>query len=432
LILIPGTLGSRLYNIDTGEIAWGNFSATVSELRDDLALPIGRGELVDNVDRLRAYRVLDRAEIMLSEGSGEVRFYAEIIDHLAATLGYRPAYGKRFFPGQDLFVFFYDWRRSNVEAAVQLAEFIQSIRRDLAAPGMKFTFLAVSNGGMIARYYLRYGGVDVITGQRRGSPLDSPTMVGLRDCDRLICLGTPQRGTVDALNLLHEGYSPNLLARRYPPETIFSMPSAFELLPEPGDKVFAGSGGETLDLDLWDAAMWESHGLSVFNPSEQDRLRNYIALHAGKGDDRQAMFAAEMDRRRAHLRQVLHHAALFREAISGPPELQTDVILGVGTPTMARAGMVQDDDEWRLYFRPRLPTDRYDPMAEAMYATGDGIVTRRSGLGLAAPDSAPEALAHGEAFRAALHTVQFTPFQHRTMFEDEVLKLALAETLSRP
>lgn len=429
VILIPGTLGSRLYNVDTGEIAWGSFAATVSDLTDDLALPINRPRLADNVDRLRAYRVLDHAEVLLSEGSGEVSFYAEIIDHLSSTLGYRPAYGKRFFAGQDLFVFFYDWRRSNVEAAVQLAEFIASIRRDLGAPGMKFTFLAVSNGGLIARYYLRYGGADVVSS---GGAVPAPTMAGLKDCARLICLGTPQRGSVDALNLLHEGYSPNPLARRYPPDTIFSLPSVFELLPEPGEMVFVGSGGETLEPDLWDPAVWESHGLSVFNASEQDRLRNRIALQAGKGDDRESMFRNEMERRSAFLRLVLAHARRFRVAIDGPVEAPTDVILGVGTPTLARTGMVQDDDEWILHFRPRVPWDRYDPMADAMYSTGDGIVTRRSGLGLAGPDSPPAMAARGEAFRANLRTVQFTPFKHRTMFDDEVLALALAEALSHP
>ncbi len=431
VILIPGTLGSRLFNMDNGEIAWGNFSATVSDLKDDLALPIDHARIADNVDRLRAYRVLDRAEILLNEGRGEVSFYAEIIDHLATTLGYRPAYGKRFYRGQDLFVFFYDWRRSNVEAAAQLADFIASIRHDLDAPDMKFTFVGVSNGGLIARYYLRYGARDVVSDQAAGAPMVR-SMTGLSDCSRLICLGTPQLGTLDALNLIHDGYSPNLLARRYPPETIFSMPAAFELLPEPGQKVFVGRGGETLDIDLWDERAWETYGLSVFAQSEQDRLKNNIALNADKGDDRRAIFETLMQQRRDYLRRVLAHARRFRAAIEGPPEVPTDVMLGVRTPTLARVGLVQDGDEWQLLFRPRVPWGRYDPMAEAMFAAGDGIVTRRSGLGLPIAQSSADLIAAGQTFRRAIRTVQFTPFEHRTMFEDEVLRLALAEALSEP
>lgn len=431
VILIPGTLGSRLFNLDTGEIAWGNFSATVSQLRDDLDLPIDRPRIFDNMDRLRAYRVLDRAEILLNEGSGEVRFYAEIIDHLAGTLGYRPAYGRRFYNGQDLFVFFYDWRRSNVEAAAQLAEFIAGIRRDLGDPDQKFTLVAVSNGGLIARYYLKYGGADVVSGLPADAPL-RPTFAGVKDINRLICLGTPHRGSIDALGLIHDGYAPNLLSRRYPPATIFSMPAAFELLPEPGEKTFVGSGGEDLDVDLWDPRAWETYGLSVFGQSEQDRLKNNIAFDAGKGDDREVMFQRAMQQRRVWLKNVLAHARRFRHAIEGQPEVPMHVILGVSTPTLARVGLVRDGEEWQLFFKPRVPWGRYDPMAEAMFAVGDGVVTRRSGLGLPIAQSSPEVAKLGLALRRSIHSVQFTPFDHRNMFDNEVLRLALAETLLEP
>jgi len=432
VILIPGTLGSRLYNIDTGEIAWGNFSATVSQLRDELDLPIDRSRLPDNVDRLRAYRVLDQAEILLKEGNGEVRFYADIIDHLASTLGYRPAYGRRFFQGQDLFVFFYDWRRSNVEAAMQLGEFIADIRRDLGEPDKKFTLLAVSNGGLIARYYLKYGGADVVTGLGPDAPPATPTLAGVKDINRVICLGTPHRGTIDAISLIHDGYAPNLLARRYPPATIFSMPAAFELLPEPGEKTFVGSGGEDIDADLWDPAIWDKYGLSVFAESEQDRLKNNIAFEAGKGDNRQQMFERAMEQRRRWLKLVLNHARRFRACIEGPPEVPLHMILGVNTPTLARIGLVQDGDEWQLFFRPRVPWGRYDPMAEAMFASGDGVVTRRSGLGLPIPQCPPGLAQRGTALRQGIRSVQFTPFEHRTMFDDETMRLALAEALLTP
>lgn len=431
VILIPGTLGSRLYNVENGEIAWGTFAATISDLRDDLALPINRPTLRENRDNLRAYRVLDRAEILLKEGSGEVSFYADLIDHLSTTLGYRPAYGERFHRGHDLFVFFYDWRRSNVEAAVQLKEFIESIRRDLRVPDQKFTFLCVSNGGLIARYYLKYRGRDVVSGRKIDEPL-TPDNAGTRDCERLICLGTPHAGTIDALHLIHDGYAPNVLSRRYPPATIFSFPAAFELLPEPGEPVFVGEGGDQLPVDIWDPDTWESYGLSVFDEDSQDRLRAEIIQTIRPGDDRDALFNEAMRHRREYLRVVLTHARRLRLAIAGPPEVPTHVIAGVGTPTLARVGLLQNDDEWELYFRPRFPRGRYDPMADAMFMSGDGVVTRRSALGLFLPGG-PDALRkRGDEFRASLDGFSFTPFNHRDMFEDEMLRLTLAELLSAP
>jgi hypothetical protein len=431
VILIPGTLGSKLYNRENGEIAWGSFAATISDLRDDLDLPIDGRTLARNQDDLRPYRVLDYAEILMREGSGEVSFYADLIEFLSTTLGYRPAYGERFHPGHDLFVFFYDWRRSNVEAAVQLQEFIENIRRDLREPDQKFTFLCVSNGGLIARYYMRYGGEDVVSGQSPDAPFE-PTWAGLRDCDNLVCLGTPHNGTIDALHLIHDGYSPNLLARRYPPETIFSFPAAFELLPDPGERVFVGEGGETLDVDLWDPRVWETYGLSVFSESSQDRLRASIINEIQPGESRDAQFETVMQDRRDYLRLVLAHALRLRRSIEGPPGVPTHVILGVNTPTLERVGLVQDDEEWELIFRPQFSTQRFDPMADAMFGTGDGVVTRRSGLGLYLPESAPELVKRGVEFRASLESWTFTPFTHREMFADEMLRLTLAETLSRP
>jgi hypothetical protein len=431
VILIPGTLGSRLYNTENGEIAWGSFSATISDLRDELNLPIDRPTLRENTDTLRAYRVLDRAEILLREGQGEVSFYAELIDFLSTTLGYLPAYGKRFHRGHDLFVFFYDWRRSNVEAAVQLKEFIDGIRRDLRAPDQKFTFLAISNGGLIARYYLRYGGKDVVSDQPVDAPLE-PTWEGLKDCERLVCLGTPHVGTIDALHLIHDGYSPNALARRYPPSTIFSFPAAFELLPEPGEPVFVGEGGESLEVDIWQPEVWETYGLSVFSESARDRLKSQIIQDIQPDGDRDAQFRQTMDERSAYLRLVLAHAKRLRRAIEGPTGVPTSAILGVNTPTLARVGLVGSDGDYELMFRPRFPTRRFDPMADAMFASGDGIVTRRSGLGMVLPQSPAALVKRGEEFRDSLDEWSFTPFTHREMFNDELLRLTLAETLSRP
>jgi hypothetical protein len=108
------------------------------------------------------------------------------------------------------------------------------------------------------------------------------------------------------------------------------------------------------------------------------------------------------------------------------------VIVGVNTPTLSRVGAVPDGDDWEFYFGPRLGWGRYDPMTEAMYALGDGIVTRRSGLGLALPGAPAELQQRGEEFRASLDSWTFTPMTHREMFSDTMLRLTLAEMLSHP
>ena len=424
VILIPGTLGSRLYNSETGEIAWGNFNALISELDDDLVLPIDRPSLALNRDKLEPYRVLDRAEVLRKEGFGEVSLYAELIDFMETALGYRPSYGRRAYAGNDLFVFYYDWRRSNVEAAVQLGEFIQGIRRDLRDDDVKFTFLCVSNGGIIADYYLRYGGRDVISNQPLDAPLEAD-YAGMADCHEMICLGTPFRGSIDALNLLHTGYAPTVIARKYPPSGVFSFPAAFELLPE--DDVFVLEGKTSAGINLWDPDEWERVGLSVFADSEITRLKSEIARDIKPGEDRQGLFTERMEERRRWLRLVLTHARRLKRATEGIPPVPTRVIMGVETPTLARVGVVRDEDDYEFLFRPRFFVDGDDPLTEAMYASGDGVVTRRSALGLPL-----DARTKDLSFRSKIESVHVTPFTHRDMFEDRMLRLTLAELLTAP
>lgn len=430
IILIPGTLGSRLHNRKTGEVAWGSFASTISTLEDDLDLPIDGPRLADNRDNLEAYRVLDLAEVLRKEGEGEVRFYAEVIDLLTTTLGYRAAYGRRAIRGQDLFVFFYDWRRSNVEAASQLAEFIATIRRDLAAPEMKFTLLGVSNGGLIARYYLRHKGADVVSGRDVNASLPEG-FAGLNDVRRIITLCTPHTGTLDALRLIHEGYAPAPLSRRHPALTIFSMPATFELLPEAGQRVFVDGTGAPLDIDLWKPETWEHYGLSVFSPAEKDRLKRQILSRFNDDKDRSALFEAEMEKRRRHLRLCLTHAARLRKAIAGVPPVPMSCICGVQVPTLQRAALLPNGDEFDIVFEPRFSWRRTDTVVQAMLGMGDGVVTRRSALGQYLPDAEPALRRQGEALRAAMQGVYLTDCRHREMFDNALLKASLIEELTR-
>jgi hypothetical protein len=431
VILIPGSLGSRLYNKETGEIAWGNFKSLISKLEDDLELPIDRPRIRQNRDKLEAYRVLDRAEVFNPEGSGEISLYAEMIDHLSNTLGYRPAFGKRFHRRHNLFVFFYDWRRSNVEAAQQLADFIDGIRRDLRQPKLKFRFVAISQGGHVARYYLRYGRKDVISDKPVDAPL-KPDWAGREACIDLTTIGTPIRGAVDAFQLLHEGYSPTAMARRNPPSTLFSFPAVFELLPDPGDPFLIGTGGETLEIDIWDPATWESRDVSVFSPNGLDDLKSRIRADARPGDDRDALYSKAMKHRRAWLKKVLIHAQRFKLSVGGDSGVPTNVILGMNHSTLARVGSVLEDEHWRYFFSPRNSSLKTDPMDEQLYLTGDGVVTRRSGLGLYLPEASSELDAAGKANRKTLQSWHYTQFEHRDMFEDDLLRLTLVELLANP
>ena len=74
-------------------------------------------------------------------------------------------------PGQPLvqqrarlYVFTYDWRQDIVKTVGKLDELIEQIRRDYGDPYLRVDVIAHSMGGLIVRYFERYGTVDVLDG----------------------------------------------------------------------------------------------------------------------------------------------------------------------------------------------------------------------------------------------------------------------------
>ncbi|MCA1589759.1 MAG: hypothetical protein LC734_05070 [Acidobacteria bacterium] len=231
IIIIPGLTGSELVNSRTGEEVW--FRARRAK-DDDIRLPIGpvisrsRDNLVtrDIIRSVKYLRILPETEI-----------YERLINALEQRGGYKE--GRWDAPlangHQDTFyVFPYDWRRDNVESARQLVRQIDALKRRLGKPNLKFNILAHSMGGLIARYAAMYGGSDLSAGAPR------PTWAGARHIRRVFLLGTPNEGSVAAINALINGFSfvgggLNLpFIQDINRFDVFSMPSIYQLLPHEG------------------------------------------------------------------------------------------------------------------------------------------------------------------------------------------------------
>jgi hypothetical protein len=128
------------------------------------------------------------------------------------TLGRAGAvdYGDAHF---TCFQFDYDWRRDLAESARRLGAFIRQRRAYVQAEcerrygpedaDVRFDIVAHSMGGLVARYFLRYGEADL--------PADGsePETIwdGARYVDRVILIGTPNAGSLDALFELRRGAS---------------------------------------------------------------------------------------------------------------------------------------------------------------------------------------------------------------------------------
>ncbi len=107
----------------------------------------------------------------------------------------------------------YDWRRDNRVAARHLKALVDvrlpQWRKYSGANNAKVIFVAHSMGGLVARYYLE-------------------VLEGWPNCRLLISLGTPYRGSLNALNFLANGYKQLTMEMSEP---MRSFTSIYQLLP---------------------------------------------------------------------------------------------------------------------------------------------------------------------------------------------------------
>src|ERR1043166_5740397 len=178
VIVIPGILGSRLRDRETNRLVWGAFSGDYADPRTAegarlVALPMRPGVPLSELrDPVYPDGALDRLRVNVIGLPVTLNAYVNILALLGvggyrdATLGSSGAvdYGNEHF---TCFQFDYDWRRDLAENAGRLDEFIRQkrayVQGELARRfGVKdadvhFDIVAHSMGGLVTRYFLRYG-----------------------------------------------------------------------------------------------------------------------------------------------------------------------------------------------------------------------------------------------------------------------------------
>lgn len=128
-----------------------------------------------------------------------------------------------------LFVFAYDWRKSNSENAARIAEYVGCIQRFY--PDTRVNILAHSMGGILARRYI----------------LDYPGQV-----EKLITVATPWLGAPQSLAALEtgqNGFLPFMITDSQFKDLSEFFPSAHELLPS---RSYFNLGGRPFYEDGWD------------------------------------------------------------------------------------------------------------------------------------------------------------------------------------
>ena len=380
MIVIPGILGTELINPKTGETVWPSAFRTSQE-----GLPISPS-LSANRDDLVPGKILET--VKLARVLPEIYVYRDLIDALRRYAGYRD--GNWENPGADghqdtFYVFPYDWRQDNVANARELVRRLERLKTKLQRPDLKFNVVAHSMGGLIARYAAMYGDADLPPGE----DAIQPTWLGSAHISKIVMIGVPNEGSADAFATLIEGYSITEGLRRRVPllnkltaEDVVRMPSVFQLLPHSRAVMFLDENLKPVEIDLYDVEIWKRYGWSVLYADEF--RRRYAGANGTNGN------VEVLD---AYLEAILRRARRFHQALDSTDNLASPItLLAIGgdcEETLNSIVILRDEkrNRWLTLTRPReFRTSSgvkitKKKATEAMFAPGDGRVTRSSLLG---------------------------------------------------
>ncbi len=269
VVVLPGIMGSALADRDGREV-WGTSLGSIVKgvltrgaAIKRLQLPAGIGDdpAPDGVTATKLMPDIHVIPGIWSVSIGYERMVAWFRDTFDVV-----EIGNSGSGVANFVQFPYDWRLSNRASAVALARTVEPLLEQLRAqPGRsdaKVVFVGHSMGGLVARYY-----VDVLGGHEITR--------------KVITLGTPHRGALNALDSLVNGVSKGFGPFKLDLTTLSrSLPSLFQLLPEYACIESASGLAKTTEIALPDLSSIDIADAMRFH----DELSAGMGSHGGTYD----------------------------------------------------------------------------------------------------------------------------------------------------
>jgi pimeloyl-ACP methyl ester carboxylesterase len=412
VILIHGFYGARLRDRATHDPAWPPQLGDILQYRThELALSIDEKTLATRPSRFEAYAIFD-------ELAG-YDFYGRLLYMLEKPGGYiQTEPGAPVAPGDRRFyVFHYDWRQDIVQTARELDRFIDRLRKDWGQPDLRFDIVAHSMGGLVARYYARYGTEDVL-----GEDTAQPNWHGARRFERVVLMGTPNFGSVSAVYTYIQGVA--IGAVGLPVEILTTWPAVYQLFPHPLAPWLRDIDGALVSENLYDPATWQRYGWGPYDPEVAQRYR-----------DRYADPATAEARLRLLQRFFVHQlgrAERLAWALSNRAEQEPlNYILFGGDCELTPAMMVVEPvrNKMRLRMWPEHITDPRSgtDYSRLMLQPGDGRVTKASLFGRETLD--PTVPRHHGNYLSVDYSISFCEAHDKLTgnvhFQDNLLNILL-------
>jgi pimeloyl-ACP methyl ester carboxylesterase len=399
VVVVPGIMGSGLCRPD-GTRVWLNLRNAIGHY--NLSLPLTL-PLTDSKDDLEPGNLLVGTDARIPRMFGFTEYY-DLLEILEAA-GFRLA----TVAGEAdpiYHVFTYDWRRDLVEAARRLHELLERLADERGDPDARFNLVGHSMGGLVARYYLRYGTAEPTDDQ----PV---TWAGARRIRNLVIVATPSGGAIHSLEALLYGSRVGISYTTLAAPVIARMPSVYQLLPPRGAPGLLDHKLDPLDADLLDVETWRRFGWGPFGSSTVRRLSGFTE--------------EEAETYGPFLTAVLERAAALHRALDRVPDTPcpTRVLLVGGDclPTLSRA-VVPEKEGLPPRFEPRSGKE-----TDAMFEAGDGRVTRHSLMAAHTPDAAEDAEQCGvpEASQIVIGAAD-----HHGIYREPTFQSILLRALLRP